>query len=214
MNSAPRIALIDDHPATLRALRRLLTAEGFEVHSFESAEALLQQSADLRYDCLLLDVNMPGRSGLDLQEQLAQDPDAPPIVFLTGRGDIPMTVRAMRRGAVGFLTKPVNDTDLLEAVRGAVAVAAQLKNQRDAMAADRERLARLTPREREVLSHLIAGKLNKQIAADLGTSEQTIKVHRMRIHEKSGLPSVAELVRIATRLGIPPSDGDPTSPPR
>lgn len=205
MTALPHIALVDDDPAMLRALRRLLAAAGFRVHAFGSADALLQVIDDLDTDCLLLDVNMPGISGLDLQQRLNAKGQATPVVFLTGRGDIPMAVRAIQGGAVNFLTKPVDETTLLETLRAAVAVSAQEKQRAGKLTEERNRLARLTPREREVMTHVIAGKLNKQIAADLGTSEQTIKVHRMRVHEKMQVASVAELVRIAARLGIAPA---------
>jgi FixJ family two-component response regulator len=149
---------------------------------------------------------MRGLTGLDLQEHLKQSNPCLPIVFLTGQGDIPTSVRAIEAGAVNFLTKPVNDAELLAAVRAALTESEKQRLEEQGAAALRARMAKLTARELEVLRHVIAGKLNKQIAADLGTSEQTIKVHRMRITEKLGVPSVAEIVRIATRLGIGPAD--------
>lgn len=202
MSQPPTLGLVDDDPDMLKALRRLLLAEGFAVRPFTSPQAFLESLPELQLDCVILDISMPGINGLDLQQQIQARGFALPVIFLTGRGDIPMTVRAMRSGAVNFLTKPVNDTDLLEAVAQALAITARRRAAEKALAADRRKLAALTPREVEVLRHVIAGKLNKQIAADLGTREQTIKVHRMRITEKLGCPSVAELVRLAERLGV------------
>lgn len=207
MKPAPCIGLVDDDAATLRALRRLLLAEGYAVETWSSAEDLLRSPPSAPPDCLVLDVQMPGLSGLDLQERLATLGLRIPVVFLTGQGDIPMTVRAMKGGAVNFLTKPVQDDDLFAAVRAALEIAERQRASDRQLADARRRLATLTPREQEVLTHIIAGKLNKQIAADLGTGEQTIKVHRMRVLEKMGVPSVAGLVRIADSLKIEPAGG-------
>lgn len=204
MNPAPVIGLVDDEPGMLKALQRLLGAEGFAVRAFASAADFLERGSVEPLDCLVLDVAMPGLSGLDLQAQLRRRGARLPIVFLTGQGDIPMSVRAIQAGAVNFLTKPVDASALLAAVRAALEEARRIQHDERALADLRQRFARLTPREIEVLRHVIAGKLNKQIAADLGTGEQTIKVHRMRITEKLGRPSVAELVRAAERLGIEP----------
>jgi len=190
----------------LRALQRLLTLEGFQVRTFTSAEAFLFGPPEERVDCLVLDVSMPGLSGLELQARLKDAGRNLPIVFLTGQGDIPMSVRAIQAGAINFLTKPVNDADLLHAVHFALAEAERLQAAESELVGLRKRLARLTPRELEVLRHVIAGKLNKQIAASLGTGEQTIKVHRMRVTEKMGMASVAELVRAASRLNLPPAE--------
>lgn len=199
------IGIVDDDPALLRALRRLLTVEGFAVRTFDSAAQLLAELDAADLDCLVLDVTMPGLSGLELQDHLNHHESAPPVVFLTGDGDIPMTVRAIQAGAVNFLTKPVNDTDLLSAVRKGVALAARRKARDEKLGQARERLASLTPRELEVMSHVITGRPNKQIAADLGTGEQTIKVHRMRIMEKMGVNSVVELARLAASLKVKPA---------
>jgi FixJ family two-component response regulator len=207
MKRTPVIGLVDDETCVLRALARLLSAEGFEVRTYDSARRFLECAAEEPLDCLVLDVTMPGMSGLELQEQLIQSGIRLPVVFLTGRGDIPMSVRAMKAGAVNFLTKPVNDADLLSAVRSGLALAARERAEEGDRAHLRVRLDRLTPREREVFRHVIAGLLNKQIAAMLGTSEQTIKVHRMRLTMKMGLFSVADLVRAAQRLGVMPAEG-------
>jgi len=202
MSDSTTIGLVDDELGMLKALKRLLNAEGFHVRTFASANEFLERSDSEHVDCLVLDVTMPGLSGLELQEHLNRAGPRLPIVFLTGQGDIPMSVRAMKAGAVNFLTKPVDEAELLAAVRAALAQAARQQTERTALASERSRLETLTPRELEVLGHVIAGKLNKQIAADLGTSEQTIKVHRMRITAKMEMASVAELVRAAERLGV------------
>jgi FixJ family two-component response regulator len=201
--------VVDDDPSVLRALARLLSAAGLEVRGFPSPAAFLEAHDPGTPGCLVLDVALPGLGGLEVQKALSVSDCARPIVFVTGRGDIPTTVRAMKGGAVDFLTKPVNDSDLLAAVRNAIEIdraARQAQVEVDAM---RQRLARLTPREREVLVHVVAGRLNKQIAADLGTVEKTIKVHRARIMEKMAVGSLAELVRVAERLGLPPAGGTP-----
>jgi len=205
MNTAPCIGLVDDDPATLRSLRRLLAAEGMSVLTWESAEELIASLAAAVPDCLVLDVDMPGLNGLELQEQLRARHPGMPVVFLTGQGDIPMTVRAMKSGAVNFLTKPVQAEELLAAVRAALDLAAGHRTAEKLTAGVRRRFATLTPREQEVMAHLITGRLNKQVAADLGSSEQTIKVHRMRIFSKMEVHSVAELVRLADSLGVRPA---------
>jgi FixJ family two-component response regulator len=205
MNHVPCIGLVDDDAAFMRALRRLLRAEGYTVNTWSSAEELLAASHDGALDCLVLDMHLPGLNGLELQDRLAARGFDIPVIFLTGKGDIPTTVRAMRGGAVNFLTKPVTDEDLFAAVRSALEIAARQRACQEQVADVKKRHGTLTPREREVMTHLITGKLNKQIAADLGTSEQTIKVHRMRLLEKFGVRSIAELVRLAALLRIEPA---------
>jgi FixJ family two-component response regulator len=199
--------VVDDDPSVLRALTRLLSAAGLEARGFPSPTAFLQAHDPATPGCLVLDVALPGLDGLELQQALLASDCARPIVFITGRGDIPTTVRAMKGGAVDFLTKPVNDRDLLGAVRNAIEVDRVARQAQVEMDAMRHRLASLTPREREVLVHVVAGRLNKQIAADLGTVEKTIKVHRARIMEKMAARSLADLVRAAERLGLPPTGG-------
>jgi FixJ family two-component response regulator len=199
----PIVYLLDDEPEMLKALTRLLRARGLQVRGFTSAREFLGQALDARPACLVLDVDMPELDGLAVQERLRQRGSELPIVFLTGHGDIPMSVRAIKAGAEDFLTKPVNAADLLRAVRAALQRAAEQQAEQEELAALEQRLNDLTPREREVLGHVIAGKLNKQIAADLGTGEQNIKVHRGRLMRKMGMTSVAELVRAAERLGLP-----------
>ena len=204
MSGEPVVYLLDDEPEMRKALTRLLRAQGLAVRSFASARELLAQAPPRGPACLVLDVAMPEMDGLQVQEQLRGRGVDLPIVFLTGRGDIPMSVRALKAGAEDFLTKPVDGADLLRAIRAALQRSADRRTRSDDLAALRERLALLTPREREVLGHVIAGKLNKQIAAALGTGEQNIKVHRGRLMRKLGLKSVADLVRAAERLGLPP----------
>jgi FixJ family two-component response regulator len=203
MNAARgTVFLLDDEPRMVKALTRLLTAEGFTVRGFTSAKTFLESYRADEVSCLVLDVAMPELNGLDLQERLTHEGTLLPIVFLTGHGDIPMSVQAVKAGAVDFLTKPVNDADLLRAVCAALQRAAEQRDVETEMAALRQRYAGLTPREREVMAHVVAGQLNKQIAGDLGTGEQTIKVHRARVMEKMAVDSLADLVRAGERLGL------------
>jgi len=206
MSNYATIGLVDDEPGMLRALSRLLRMKGFAVRTFESPEIFLAALADAHLDCVVLDVAMPGLNGLDLQVRLKSLGARLPIIFLTGQGDIPMSVRAIKAGAVNFLTKPVEKEELLTAVRVALTEGERDRAENELLAGLRARMERLTPRELEVLRHVITGKLNKQMAADLGVGEMTIKIHRMRITEKMGLVSVAELVRAAQRLGIAPAN--------
>jgi FixJ family two-component response regulator len=199
--------LVDDDQSVLRALTRLFSAAGLEPRPFPSPAAFLRAHDPAMPGCLVLDVALPGLDGLELQQALAGSECARPIVFITGRGDIPTSVRAMKGGAVDFLTKPVNDTELLAAVHRAIEVDRLARVVRVELDALKQRLASLTPREREVLVHVVAGRLNKQIAADLGTVEKTIKVHCARIMEKMEVRSLADLVRLAERLGIPAAGG-------
>jgi FixJ family two-component response regulator len=201
---------VDDDPSVLRALTRLLSSAGLEARGFPSPAAFLDAHDPATPGCLVLDVALPGLDGLEVQKALSVSDCARPIVFITGRGDIPTTVRAMRGGAVDFLTKPVNDRDLLAAVRNAIEIDRVARLAQVEMDAMRQRLASLTPREREVLVHVVAGRLNKQIAADLGTVEKTIKVHRARIMEKMAVRSLADLVRVAERLEVSLTTAKPT----
>ena len=202
MTEAGLVYIVDDEPGMRKALTRLLVAEGFDVLSFPSADEFLAAVRPAEPGCLVLDVAMPGTDGLALQAELVRRGVDLPILFLTGHGDIPMSVRAMKAGAVDFLAKPVDDAVLLKAVREALALARARRASAAELESLRRRLDSLTPREREVLEHLLAGKLNKQIAAALGTVEQTIKVHRGRVMEKMDVASMADLVRIAERLGV------------
>jgi FixJ family two-component response regulator len=204
MSGAPRVFLVDDQPAVLKALARLLAAAGIETACFESAQAFLDSGNAVAPGCLLLDLSMPGMDGIELQRALGRMACTLPVIFLSGTGDIDSSVRAMKFGAADFLTKPVDGDKLLAAVRSAFAADARLRAERALRDGLRARLASLTPRESEVL-HLIAqGKLNKQAAAELGTAEKTIKVHRARIMTKLNVRSLAELVRLVDRAGASP----------
>jgi FixJ family two-component response regulator len=205
MNVRGKVFLVDDEPELRQALTRLLKAEGLDVEGFGSALEFLERVTEETAGCLLLDLAMPGLDGLEVQERVAATGAKLGIVFLTGHGDIPTSVRAVRAGALDFLTKPVRRDDLLRAVHAGLAHASEQHAAAAANADLRGRHAQLTPREREVLKHVIAGKLNKVIAADLGTTEQTIKVHRARVMEKLAVDSVAGLVRAAQQLGVPPA---------
>ena len=199
---APTVFIVDDDVPLLRALSRLLREHDWQVATFSSAENFLAQRDARAPGCLVLDVNLPGLDGLALQRWLAEAGPALPIVFLTGHGDIPMTVQALKAGAVDFLTKPVAAQALLAAVRNGVEQDALARAQRDEGAILRQRLDSLTQREREVLAGLMAGRLNKQIAADLGIVEQTVKFHRARIMERMHARTVAELMHLAASLGL------------
>ncbi|MFU8892274.1 MAG: response regulator transcription factor [Luteolibacter sp.] len=202
MNPRKHIGLVDDDPAFLRALQRLLRSAGYDVRAWSSPADFFEENQAESPDCLVVDMDMPGMSGLEFQKALAEMDPGLPVVFLTGKGDIPMTVRAMQHGAVNFLTKPVAEDELFPAIEAALETASRNQEHRLRSAAAREGYNSLTPREKEVLTHLITGKLNKQIAGDLGTSEQTIKVHRMRVLQKMGVRSLPELVHLANLLAI------------
>jgi FixJ family two-component response regulator len=202
VSPTPTVFVVDDYAPVRRSISRLLRAAGFAVAVFASAEEFLAQYDPGVWGCLVLDLAMPTLNGLELQSILAKTGSLLPIIFLTGEGDIPKTVKAMKHGATDFLTKPANDEDLLAAVRAAIEKHRALRRQQAELSEIRERLATLTPREREVLEYVIAGKLNKQIAGDLGTVEQTVKVHRARVMQKMRVRSVAELVRLVERCGI------------
>jgi FixJ family two-component response regulator len=198
----PTVFVVDDYAPVRNAIARLLRAAGFAVAAFASADAFLAQHDPGASGCLVLDLAMPAVSGLELQDILAQTGSLLPIIFLTAHGSIPQSVQAMKQGASDFLTKPVNDEDLLAAVRTAIEKNRALRQEQAELSEIRARLATLTPREREVLDYVIAGKLNKQIAYDLGTVEQTIKIHRAHVMQKMRVRSVAELVRLMQRCGI------------
>jgi FixJ family two-component response regulator len=199
------VFLVDDDPSVLRALSRLLRAAGHHVSAFGSPQEFLLLHDPAAPGCLVLDLAMPGLNGLELQRALVASGSERPIIFVTGRGDIPSSVRAMKAGAVDFLTKPVNADDLLAAVGRAIERDRLMRQAGAELRAIGDRLARLTPREREVMLLVVAGRLNKQIAADLGTVEKTVKVHRSRVMEKMGVRTVADLVRMAERMGLGPA---------
>ncbi len=198
------VFIVDDDPGVLRALARLVTAAGYRTHTYGSPEAFLAQHDAAEPGCAVLDLAMPAVDGLALQQLLRDDGSARPVIFVTGMGDIPTSVRAMRAGAVDFLTKPVSGEALLAALARARELDAQARRARDETASIQARLAKLTPREREVLTHVVAGRLNKQIAGDLGTAEKTIKVHRGRMMHKLAVRTVQDLVRLAEKAGIRP----------
>ena len=199
---SPTVFLVDDYAPVRSSISRLLRAAGFAVAAFASAEEFLAQYDRHTPGCLVLDLAMPGLDGLELQRRLAKTGSALPIIFLTGEGDIPKSVHAMKQGASDFLTKPVDDEDLLVAVRVAIEKDRAIRREQDELFEIRARLAALTPREREVLEYVVTGKLNKQIADYLGTVEQTVKIHRARVMQKMKVQSVAELVRLTERCGI------------
>lgn len=194
-----QIHIVDDDDLVRNALGRLLRSRGYRVHVYGSAEAFLEQHDPDAHGCLVLDVAMPGLDGPGLQQKLADGGEGLPIVFLTGCGDVPVCASAMRRGAVDFLTKPVDEDELVQAITIALARDLARRASHRRQASTQSMLATLTPREREVLDHVMNGRLNKQIAADLGTAEKTVKVHRARAMEKMHVRSVAELVRMVER---------------
>ena len=200
---ATAVLVVDDDPSVRRAIKRLVESEGFQVVLFESAQELLQAKRPDVPSCLILDVRLRGVSGLDFQQELAKADIHIPIVFLTAHGDIPMSVRAIKAGAVEFLTKPFRDQDLLDAIHIALEKDRARREQEAEIAVLRERFESLTPREREVIAMVVAGRLNKQIAAEIGTAENTVNVHRSRAMEKMQAQSLADLVRMVERLQIP-----------
>ena len=196
------VFLVDDDAGVLKALSRLLQARGYDVQSFTSPQAFLADHDASVPGCAVLDVSMPDLDGLELQQALTAGGSQRPVIFLTGAGDIPTSVRAMRAGAVDFLTKPVDSADLLAAIAHAEKQDAETRSAIADLNSVNARFAILTPREHEVMTHVIAGRLNKQIAGDLGTVEKTVKVHRGRVMNKLGVRSVADLVRLAEKAGI------------
>lgn len=203
-DAGPVVCVVDDDASFRQAVARLVRSAGMNAIAYGSAQEYLSSFDANRAGCLVLDLSMPDQSGLQLQNTLADGIGAPPIIFVTGQGDIPASVQAMRRGAVEFLTKPVDDVVLLESIRSAIAKDEIDRSAMAELAAVRRSLATLTARESEVLRHVISGKLNKQIAGDLGTVEKTIKVHRSRLMAKLQVRSVAALVRLAEQAGIQP----------
>jgi FixJ family two-component response regulator len=204
-DTGPIVFVVDDDLSVREALRSLIRSVGLRCETFASAAEFLHHPRPEDPACLVLDVQLPDASGLDLVDEL-DAADAPiPIIFITGHGTIPMSVRAMKAGALEFLTKPFREEDLITALRQALERDRAARRERDEIARLRVRLERLTPREREVLALVAKGRMNKQIAAELGTAEQTIKQHRGRVMKKLGVDSVAELVRLVERLAGHPS---------
>src|SRR5205807_8389780 len=200
---APIVFVVDDDPSVRRAIKRLIGSEGLKVERYGSAQEFLKSRRPDAPSCLVLDIKLPGISGLDFQPQLAAAGIRIPIIFITAHGDIPMTVRAMKAEAVEFLTKPFRDRDLLDAIQLALERDRTRRQKEAEIATLRERFESLTPREREVLPLVVSGLLNKQIAAEIGASEATVKVHRSQLMRKMGAESVADLVRMAAEMGIP-----------
>lgn len=198
---SPIVFVVDDDLKVREALSSLISSMGLQVIVFGSAKEFLEFDKTDAPSCLVLDLQLPGTSGLELQQQLANG-DAPPIVFISGHGDIPSSVNAMKAGAIEFLSKPFGDDELLRAINAAIAVDRVARKQRSELAELRRRYAVLTPREREVLPYVVTGFANKVTAADLGTSEITIGVHRGQIMRKMEAKSLAELIRMADKLGI------------
>ena len=196
------VFLVDDDARVLKALSRLLTAHGRDVRMFGSAEEFLTEHDPKIPGCAVFDVAMPGLDGLELQRVLGVNGDQRPIIFISGQGDVPTSVNAMKAGAVDFLTKPLHDKLLLDAIARAEHADAAARRSRVELGIIQAKVGTLTPREREVLSHVVAGRLNKQIAADLGTVEKTVKVHRGRMMEKLGVRTVADLVRLSEKVGV------------
>jgi FixJ family two-component response regulator len=198
------VFLVDDDSSVRKALTRLIRAAGYEIKAFSSAREFIESKPETAgLACLVLDVRMPGLNGLELQEALHSANVAIPIIFITGHGDIPMSVKAMKAGAVDFLPKPVKEVDLLRAIELALTRAGRELAQSTELADIHARMETLTPREREVMELVVTGMLNKQIAYALGTVEKTIKVHRARVMDKMDVDSLAELVRLAEKAGIP-----------
>jgi RNA polymerase sigma factor (sigma-70 family) len=201
--SQSTVFVVDDDAAVREALRDLIDSVGLRVELFGSAGEFLQRKLPHLPSCLILDVRLPGKSGFDLQRELAEANISIPIIFITGHGDIPMSVRAMKAGAVEFLAKPFRDQDLLDVIQLALERDRATRQREAEIATLRDCFESLTPREREVLPWVVSGLLNKQIADAIGTSEATVKVHRSQLMRKMGAKSLADLVRMADKMGVP-----------
>jgi len=202
----PTIFIVDDDPSVRESTELLLKSVGFNVKTFVSAQDFLNANLQEGLGCLILDVRMPGMSGLDLQEKLVSSKTPLPVIFITGHGTVPMSVRAMKAGAVDFLQKPFEEQDLLDAINRAITQQRERKSKKDEADKLQQRLKALTSREYEVFSLLVTGMANKEIAHKLGTSERTVKAHRAQIMEKMNAGSLADLVRFAEKLKTHPSD--------
>ena len=199
------VFVVDDDPSLRKSLDRLIRSTGLAVETFAAAQKFVKRHCHNGPSCLVLDVKMPGLSGLELQEKLLSQNNEIPIIFITGYGDIPMTVKAIKKGAVDFLSKPFDDKDLLAAVHEALQRDSKARTIREEQEGVNQRLKSLTPREYEILTYVITGMLNKQIAYTLNISEKTVKVHRGRVMEKMVVDSVAELVRLTEKVNIKPA---------
>jgi len=204
MDAEALVFVVDDDASMRASLQDLLESVGLRVAACASAQEFLRRPRPEGPSCLVLDVRLPGLSGLELQQELAKGDLAMPIIFITGHGDIPMSVQAMKAGAVDFLSKPFRDQDLLDVVHQALARDRQARAQRAERAALRRRFEALTPRQRDVMARMVAGLLNKQIAGELGTSEATVKTHRKQVMAKMRAESLADLIRFADQLGLLP----------
>jgi len=203
----PIVLIVDDDPSMRRALTNLFQSVGLKVEAFSSAAEIMEAKPPAVPSCLVLDIRLPGSSGLDLQADLAKANIHTPIIFITGHGDIPMTVRAMKSGAVDFLTKPVRDQDMLDAVQAAIERDRKRRDAEKSISGMRSRFEALTTRERDVLALVASGLMNKQVAAELGLAEITVKIYRGQIMRKMGAKSLADLVRMTDALGIPRNRG-------
>jgi FixJ family two-component response regulator len=205
--SIPTVFVVDDDPSIRESLSLLLSSAGYSVNTFASAKEFLESEHSTSGPaCLVLDVKMPGISGLDLQKELTSRNYAIPVIFITGHGDIPMSVQAMKKGAVDFLSKPFDDGQLLDAVKVALLKDSQARADLNEQKHIMQRLDSLTTRENEILTYLITGMLNKQIAYELKISERTVKAHRKQVFDKTGVNSMAELVRLTEKVGVKPVD--------
>jgi RNA polymerase sigma factor (sigma-70 family) len=202
----PTIFIVDDDPSVRESTELMLKSVGFNVKTFVSAQDFLKANVQEGLGCLILDVRMPGMSGLDLQEKLVSAKKPLPVIFITGHGTVPMSVRAMKAGAIDFLQKPFDEQDLLDAINRAITQQRERKSKKDEADELQQRLKALTPRECEVFSLLVTGMANKEIAYKLGTSERTVKAHRAQIMEKMNAGSLADLVRFAEKLKTRPPD--------
>ena len=201
-NNTDTIFIIDDDLSVRRSLTLFLQSSGYNVESFSSSENYLERESYEGTGCLILDVNLEGKSGLELQDELMINDSHLPIVFITGRGNIQMSVSTLKKGAVNFLEKPFKDEDLLQSVTEALAISRKLKSDKETSRIAHSLINKLTARENEIFINLLTGMLNKQIASKLNIAEQTVKLHRLKIYEKLGVKSVAEMIRIAEQAGI------------